>query len=115
MQRVIDKSKLKKILITRTAIKNNKSETLVEQILDFVHRDAIKQFVDNNTIELTGFGKFIFSEKKAKNRLLRLALMKNKIQNKMDKAQTETKILFYLSQVERIEEEEKMIKRKLNE
>jgi nucleoid DNA-binding protein len=115
MQRAIDKTKLKKVLLTRTAIKTNKSESLVEEILDFAHRDAVSQFAAAKRIEISGFGTFYFSQNKAKKRLVKLESMKKAIQKKLEKAITETKITFFNSQIERIDEEREMIKCKIED
>jgi nucleoid DNA-binding protein len=114
MQRAIDKTKLKKVLLTRTAIKTNNSESLVEAVVEFAHREAIDQFKKHNRIELTGWGTFYFSEKKAKIRLKNLETMKTKIQKKMEATNLESKIMFFCSQIESIDEEIELIKSEMS-
>jgi hypothetical protein len=82
----IQKDKLKQVLITRTATKTIVSEAVVEKVIFFAFAQANKAAKVNNEVEISGFGKFIFSEKKARKRILKLREIIDAFQNLLEKA-----------------------------
>jgi nucleoid DNA-binding protein len=82
----IQKDKLKQVLITRTATKTIVSESVVEKVIFFAYAQANKAAKVNNEVEISGFGKFIFSEKKALKRLAKLREILDAYQNQLERA-----------------------------
>lgn len=71
--KIIAKSKIKDVMITRTAIKCLLPTEVVEKIVDFQGKDASSIGVKNyNEVEFVGFGKFLVSKNKVKNRIKNL-------------------------------------------
>lgn len=66
---VIRKDKLRDVFITKTAIKNNISEQTVEKVVSFICKKASEATKTHNEVELSGFGKFLFSKPRAKRKL----------------------------------------------
>jgi len=60
----IHRDKLKQTLITRTAIKTLKSESVVEVIINHSFKQANKKTKLEDEIEISGFGVFMLSQRK---------------------------------------------------
>jgi nucleoid DNA-binding protein len=69
MQPIIKREKLKSSLIKKTAEDLSIPESTVETVVDFISKDIHNQTLTNNEVEISGFGKFIFSKAKAKRRI----------------------------------------------
>jgi len=65
----IDTDKLKGVLITRTAIKTLVGEDIVEKVIMFQFKDARDAMLDNEQIEISGFGKFMTSPSKIRRKI----------------------------------------------
>lgn len=58
-----------KLLIRTTAVKLALSERLVETIVNYQFQSTNEAMGINNSVELSGFGKFLFNNTRAKKRL----------------------------------------------
>jgi hypothetical protein len=67
---------IKEWLIKRMAIKMTLSEKVIEQVINFQFDSANSALEKNNTVEISGFGKFIFNTKKANKQYRSLLFFK---------------------------------------
>ena len=56
---------MKDYLIRRLAVKLMTSEKTIEAVINHQFQSANEALLNNKTIEISGFGKFIFNDKKA--------------------------------------------------
>lgn len=68
----IPQARIKDVLITRTAIKLLKPESVVDKIVSFQFKDAIVHTKIVNEIEISGFGKFYVSQAKLRKKVKKL-------------------------------------------
>lgn len=85
-QNSIDTSKLKGVLITRTAIKTLVPEDIVERVIMFQFKDIKDATLIHEQVEVSGFGKFLISnnklEKKRKELAATLVNMEKKVRER---------------------------------
>lgn len=65
---MLDKPKtipLKELIIKRIAVKMRINETTIDAVVNHQFKELIKSMATSNSIELSGFGTFLFLEKKA--------------------------------------------------
>lgn len=60
---------LKDWLVRKMSVDMKISESILHRVVDHQVNGIRKAFDSNNSVEISGFGKFIFSEKKAKRKL----------------------------------------------
>ena len=63
---------VKDYLIRTLAVKMMVSEKIIEAVVNHQFQSANQAMDTNNSVEISGFGKFYFNEKKAKKRLTEL-------------------------------------------
>jgi len=68
---------VKDYLVRTLAVKMMISEKMIETVVNHQFQSANEAMDTNNSIEISGFGKFYFNEKKAKKRLEDLSRKKN--------------------------------------
>ena len=68
---------VKDYLVRTLAVKMMISEKMIETVVNHQFQSANEAMDTNNSIEISGFGKFYFNEKKAKKRLEDLTRKKN--------------------------------------
>lgn len=68
---------VKDYLVRTLAVKMMVSEKTIETVINHQFQSANEAMDTNNSIEISGFGKFYFNEKKAKKRLVDLTRKKN--------------------------------------
>jgi len=68
---------VKDFLVRTLAVKMMISEKMIETVINHQFQSANEAMDTNNSIEISGFGKFYFNEKKAKKRLEDLTRKKN--------------------------------------
>jgi nucleoid DNA-binding protein len=68
---------VKDYLVRTLAVKMMISEKIIETVINHQFQSANEAMDTNNSIEISGFGKFYFNEKKAKKRLEDLTRKKN--------------------------------------
>lgn len=83
-------ARLQDTLIKTTSIKLAISERIVEAVVNHQFSSANAAITDgtNSTVELSGFGKFIFSKKKAIKRLEKLEAVAKDLQDQIDNPET---------------------------
>lgn len=89
--KLITPEKLRDVLITRTAIKTLQSEALVERIISFQFKDANESIKIYNEVEISGFGKFTLSTRKAKRKIDKLYLINSRIDKLLENQSLEEK------------------------
>lgn len=72
----LKKLTLKERIIKRLSIDKVIPENVITQVISHQFNSANKALHDNNTVELSGFGKFIFNQRKANVRLKELIKLK---------------------------------------
>jgi len=68
---------VKDYLVRTLAVKMMVSEKTIETVINHQFQSANEAMDTNNSIEISGFGKFYFNEKKAQKRLVDLTRKKN--------------------------------------
>lgn len=68
---------VKDYLVRTLAVKMMLSEKMIETVVNHQFQSANEAMDTNNSIEISGFGKFYFNEKKAQKRLIDLNRKKN--------------------------------------
>jgi hypothetical protein len=68
---------VKDYLVRTLAVKMMVSEKMIETVINHQFQSANEAMDTNNSIEISGFGKFYFNEKKAQKRLTDLNRKKN--------------------------------------
>lgn len=83
---------IKKLLVRTTAVKLSINEKLVEKVVDYQFQSANEAMGNNHhSVELCGFGKFIFNNNKAKKKLVSLQKTVDILQNELDNPETAKK------------------------
>lgn len=77
-------SDVNKVLIRTTAVKLAINEKLIQKIVDYQFQSAYEAMKVHHTIELCGFGKFVFNNNKAKKKLVSLQKTIDILQNELD-------------------------------
>ena len=67
---------IKEWLIKRMAIKMVLSEKIIEQVINFQFDSANQALSKNDSVEISGFGKFIFNRAKAEKQYAKYLLIK---------------------------------------
>lgn len=83
--KIISPEKLRDVLITRTAIQNLQSESVVEKVISFQFQEAVKRLKVHHEVEISGFGKFLISPSKLAKRIKKVQLAATNVQNLLDK------------------------------
>jgi nucleoid DNA-binding protein len=60
---------IKDFLIRKMSIKMNTPEKVIEAVVNHQFQSATLAFIDQKSVELSGFGKFLFNEKKAMKKM----------------------------------------------
>jgi nucleoid DNA-binding protein len=84
-------SKIKNLLVRTTAVKLAMNEKLVEKIVDYQFQSANEAMNVHHTVELCGFGKFVFNNNKAKKKLMSLQKTVEILQDELDHPETAKK------------------------
>lgn len=84
-------SSIKDLLIRTTAVKLSIHEKLIEKVVDYQFKSAQEAMGTNHTVELCGFGKFVFNNNKAKKKLVSLQKTVDILQNELDHPETAKK------------------------
>jgi nucleoid DNA-binding protein len=79
---------VKDYLIRTLAVKMMVSEKTIEAVINHQFQSANEAMDTNNSIEISGFGKFYFNEKKAKKRLQALGNKKRVMEEFIASAET---------------------------
>jgi len=82
---------IKNLLVRTTAVKLSINEKLVEKVIDYQFQSANGAMGAHHTVELCGFGKFIFNNNKAKKKLVSLQKTVEILQNELDNPETAKK------------------------
>lgn len=80
--------KQRDVFITRTAIKNLTSESVVEKVVSFQFREILKALKVHSTVEISGFGTLQISQSKLRKRLKKLKIVEISIVSILEKEMT---------------------------
>jgi nucleoid DNA-binding protein len=81
-----------KVLVRTTAVKLAINEKIVQKVVDYQFKSAHEAMSNNHhTIELCGFGKFVFNNNKAKKKLASMQKTMEILQNELDHPETAKK------------------------
>jgi nucleoid DNA-binding protein len=84
-------SDVNKALIRSTSVRLAINEKLIQKIVDYQFQSAHEAMGIHHTIELCGFGKFIFNNNKAKKKLVSMQKTLDILQNELDHPDTAKK------------------------
>jgi nucleoid DNA-binding protein len=80
---------IKNLLVRITAVKLLIHEKVVEKVVDYQFKSANEAMGNNHhSIEMSGFGKFVFNNNKAKKKLVSLQKTVEILQNELDHPET---------------------------
>jgi len=81
-----------KVLVRTTAVRLAINEKIVQKVVDYQFKSAHEAMSNNHhTIELCGFGKFVFNNNKAKKKLASMQKTMEILQNELDHPETAKK------------------------
>lgn len=107
---------MKDWLIRRLAVKMMITEKTLEAVINHQFQSANEALASNKSVEISGFGKFLFNHKKAVKRLAEMELMLTRLHAIVDNPQTpETKRNLSLQKISTLVENINSLKPKLNE
>jgi nucleoid DNA-binding protein len=75
---------VKDYIIRKMAVKLLKSEKAIESVINHQFTSANSAFLTNNSVEISGFGKFFFNTKKANKKLDKMFAQKAALQRQLD-------------------------------
>lgn len=79
---------VKDVLIRTTAVRLAIPERIVESVVTHQFSSAATAMDTNKSVEISGFGKFMFNEKKAKLRLEKMERWAKDLQSQVDSPET---------------------------
>jgi hypothetical protein len=82
---------MKDYLIRKMAVKMMISEKVIEAVVSHQFNSANEAMLTNNSVEISGFCKFLFNHKKAVKRLATMELQKTHLENSLQRDITEHK------------------------
>jgi site-specific recombinase len=83
---------IKDFLIRKMSIKMNTPEKIIESVVNHQFQSATLAFTDQKSVELSGFGKFLFNEKKAFKKMETMLIQKSVLEQTMiDETATDRK------------------------
>jgi nucleoid DNA-binding protein len=83
---------IKDYIIRKMSIKFNTSEKIIESVVNHQFQSATIAFNDQKSVELSGFGKFLFNEKKAVKKMETMLIQKQVLeQTIIDETATDRK------------------------
>jgi nucleoid DNA-binding protein len=83
---------IKDYIIRKMSIKFNTSEKIIESVVNHQFQSATLAFNDQKSVELSGFGKFLFNEKKAIKKMETMLIQKQVLeQTIVDETATDRK------------------------
>ena len=83
---------IKDYIIRKMSIKFNTSEKIIESVVNHQFQSATIAFNDQKSVELSGFGKFLFNEKKAVKKMETMLVQKQVLeQTIVDETATDRK------------------------
>lgn len=107
---------MKDFLVRTQAVKMMKSEKLIDAVVSHQFQSALQAVKQNNSVEISGFGKFYFNVRKAEKKLERLVEKEKVILNHLANTElTETRRQRYEVMLRNNTAEMEFLKTKLNE
>lgn len=79
---------VKDYIIRKMAVKLMVSEKVIDTVVSHQFNSANEALKDNKSVEISGFGKFVFNQKKANKRMEKLLSQKAYFQSVIDSPET---------------------------
>jgi len=107
---------VKDYIIRKMSVKMMLSENVIESVVNHQFKSTIEAFYDvHKSIEIGGFGKFIFNVKKAQKKMDKYLQMKKALENQLNTPLSEAKRKTAQSKLSEITENINQLKPKLEE
>jgi nucleoid DNA-binding protein len=74
---------VKDYLVRKLAVKLMVSEKVIDAVVSHQFSSANEALASNKTVEISGFGKFIFNQKKAEKKMAKYVAMKEALERKV--------------------------------
>ena len=72
---------IKDFIIRKMSIKMSLPEKVIETVINHQFQSATQALLDVKSVEISGFGKFLFNEKKAVTKMKTMLLQKESLEN----------------------------------
>ena len=105
---------VKEYLVKVMSIKMNVPSATIDAIITHQFEEANKALLSNNSVEIAGFGKFLFKQKKAINKLEKAFSKKQMFENKLKEELSETRILSLTNKLNQTIKDIEVLNNKLN-
>jgi nucleoid DNA-binding protein len=91
---------IKNLMIRTTSVKVSINEAIVDKVAEFQFKSAHEAMLaGNQSVEISGFGKFVFNNNKAKKKLYSMEKTMRVLQAKLDDPNTSEKSLMFARNV----------------
>lgn len=88
-------SDLKSLLIRTTSVKVSINEAIVDKVIEMQFKSAQDAMLSNHSVEISGFGKFVFNNNKAKKKLYSMEKTIKILQAKLENPETSEKSMMF--------------------
>ena len=105
---------VKEYLVKVMSIKMNVPSATIDAIITHQFEEANKALLSNNSVEIAGFGKFLFKQKKAINKLEKAFSKKQMFESKLKEELSETRILSLTNKLNQTIKDIEVLNNKLN-
>ena len=105
---------VKEYLVKMMSIKMNIPSATIDAIITHQFEEANKALLSNNSVEIAGFGKFLFKQKKAIKKLEKAFSKKQMFENKLKEELSETRILSLTNKLNQTMKDIEVLNNKLN-
>jgi hypothetical protein len=105
---------VKEYLVKVMSIKMNIPSATIDAIITHQFEEANKALLSNNSVEIAGFGKFLFKQKKAIKKLEKAFSKKQMFESKLKEELSETRILSLTNKLNQTIKDIEVLNNKLN-
>jgi len=105
---------VKEYLVKVMSIKMNIPSATIDAIITHKLEEANKALLSNNSVEIAGFGKFLFKQKKAIKKLEKAFSKKQMFESKLKEELSETRILSLTNKLNQTIKDIEVLNNKLN-
>lgn len=107
---------IKEYIIRKMSIKMNTAEKIIETVVNHQFQSATLAFNDQKSVEISGFGKFLFNEKKAIKKMESMLIQQRVLNaNLLDETLSDRKKKSTQLKLESLAQAIEILKPKLNE
>jgi len=105
---------VKEYLVKVMSIKMNVPSATIDAIITHQFEEANKALFSNNSVEIAGFGKFLFKEKKAIKKLEKAFSKKQMFENKLKEEESEARKISLTNKLNQTLKDIEVLNSKLN-